>query len=308
MSAFLVTGATGRHGGTGAYVARRLKAEGHPVRVLVRRDDERSRKLAEEGFDVRWGDLRDRSSLPAALEGVTHASFCFPVDAGIVDAAASFASALKDVSPRARVVVMSMIPAHPKSPSPLGRAQWLAEELIAWAGLDATVLRIAAMFYENIGLLHGASIRAEGVMRNCFGDARAPWIAGDDAAELVVAALLHPERFQGKSVHYPPGSALLSHRELANELSEATGEPVRYEAVSRADWRTELIALASRPGTPINVEMANHISVLGQAVSEKGAGVPPDAATLERLTGKAPLSFRQYAHAHLAQFKREVRA
>src|SRR5579871_5153088 len=105
MSAFLVTGATGRHGGTGAYVARRLKAEGHPVRVLVRRDDERSRKLAEEGFDVRWGDLRDRSSLPAALEGVTHASFCFPVDAGIVDAAASFASALKDVSPRARVVV-----------------------------------------------------------------------------------------------------------------------------------------------------------------------------------------------------------
>jgi uncharacterized protein YbjT (DUF2867 family) len=308
MSAFLVTGATGRHAGTGAYAARRLKEEGHPVRLLVRREDERSRRLVDEGFDVRVGDLRDRPTLQAALEGVTHASFCFPVDAGIVDAAASFSSALREAAPKARVVVLSMIPAHPKSPSPLGRAQWLAEEVMAWAGLDATVLRIAAMFYENVALLHGSSIRAEGVIRNCFGEARAPWIAGDDAGELVVAALLHPERFAGKAVHYPPGSALLSHGELAHQLSEETGESVRYEAIPLAQWREELVALASRTGTPINLDMANHISVLGDAVSQKGSQVQPDAAALERLTGRAPRSFRQYARSHLAQFKREVRA
>ncbi len=308
MSVFLVTGATGRHGGTGAYVARRLKAEGHRIRVLARSDDERSRKLAEEGFDVRLGDLRERSTLHAAVDGVTHASFCFPVEAGIVDAAAGFSSALREVSPKARVVVLSMGPAHAKSPSPLGRAQWLAEEVMAWAGLDACILRVAAMFYENVALLHGASIREEGVIRNCFGEARAPWIAGEDAGELVVAALLHPERFGGKGIHYPPGSALLSHRELAKELSEETGEPVRYESIPQTEWRDELVALAARPGTPINVDMANHISVLGQAISQKGAQIAPDAGALERLMGRSPVSFRQYVRSHRAQFGKGVRA
>jgi uncharacterized protein YbjT (DUF2867 family) len=32
----LVTGATGRHGSTGAHVARRLREEGRPVRILAR--------------------------------------------------------------------------------------------------------------------------------------------------------------------------------------------------------------------------------------------------------------------------------
>jgi uncharacterized protein YbjT (DUF2867 family) len=188
MSLFLVTGATGRHGGTGAYVARRLQQEGHRVRVLVRSRDERSEALARQQFDVHVGSLRDRSSLLPALDGVSHAAFCFPVDAGIVDAAASFSSAIREVDRSVRTVVMSMIPAQPNSPSHLGRAQWLAEEVMAWAGLDLCILRIAAFFYENIAVLHGASIREHGVIRNCFGEARSPWIAGEDAAELVVAA------------------------------------------------------------------------------------------------------------------------
>ena len=109
MSLILVTGATGRHGGTGAYVARRLRQEGHQVRVLVRTQDERSAALEADGFDIQVGDLRDRSTLLPAMEGVEQATFCFPVDSGIVEAAASFISALRKVSPNARVVVMSMM-------------------------------------------------------------------------------------------------------------------------------------------------------------------------------------------------------
>jgi uncharacterized protein YbjT (DUF2867 family) len=308
MSLFLVTGATGRHGGTGAYVARRLKAKGHPVRLLVRRDDERSRKLANEGFDVRVGDLRDRPSLLGALKGVTHASFCFPVDVGIVDAAAAFASALREVSPRAQMTVMSMGAAAANSASPLGRAQWLAEEVIAWAGVQALILRVAAFFYENLALLHGASIREDGVIRNCFGDARAPWIAGDDAGELVVAALLHPERFDGKSVHYLPGSALHSHQELAEALSKETGAPVHYEPVSMDMWREELLQLRGHSDLPINSAMASHISALGLAVSRKGVLVAPDPGALERLMGRPPVSFRDYVRAHLGCFRKEAHA
>jgi uncharacterized protein YbjT (DUF2867 family) len=305
MSLILVTGATGRHGGTGAYVARRLQREGHQVRVLVRSADERSAALAAEQFDVRMGDLHDRRSLLPALEGVSHATFCFPVDAGIVEAAANFSAAVRATSKSARVAVMSMIPSHPDSPSHLGRAQWLAEEVMAWAGLDLCVLRVAALFYENLALLHGASVRERGVIRNCFGDARAPWIAGEDAAELVVAGLLHPARFAGGTIHYPSGSALHTHSELAEILSQELSTPVRYEAISLPEWRRDLDDLADRPGAGINADMAKHISTLGHALSQRGALKVPDAPALEHLLGRAPVSFREFIRAHASQFRQE---
>ncbi|MEV8615498.1 NmrA family NAD(P)-binding protein [Amycolatopsis sp. NPDC051373] len=48
----LVTGATGRHGGTGAHVVRRLLESGIPVRALVRRHDERAERVAALGAEV----------------------------------------------------------------------------------------------------------------------------------------------------------------------------------------------------------------------------------------------------------------
>lgn len=76
---------------------------------------------------------------------------------------------------------------------------------MSWAGLDVCVLRIAAVFFENIATVHARSIREENIIRNSFGMAQVPWISGRDAAKLVVAALLKPERFEGEQVHYPVG-------------------------------------------------------------------------------------------------------
>jgi uncharacterized protein YbjT (DUF2867 family) len=54
-----VIGGTGRHGGTGAYVARQLLKLGIPVRSLVRQIDDRARALEELGAEVVVGDLRE---------------------------------------------------------------------------------------------------------------------------------------------------------------------------------------------------------------------------------------------------------
>ena len=94
-----------------------------------------------------------------------------------------------------RLVVMSMAPAHPQSPSTLARAQWLAEEVFDAFSLSCIHLRIAAMFFENLDLLHSRDIAGDGVIRNSFPDLPINWIAGVDAGKLAVAALLQPERF-----------------------------------------------------------------------------------------------------------------
>ncbi len=74
----LVVGATGVVGGM---IARGLLEQGEEVRVLVRRDTPSSQlvqhglatsaeSLIESGAQPVHGDLRDRASLEAALEGV----------------------------------------------------------------------------------------------------------------------------------------------------------------------------------------------------------------------------------------------
>jgi len=67
VNPILVVGGTGRHGGTGAYVARQLLRLGIPVRALVRERDDRAKALEEIGTKVVVGDLR---------EGLSDRPFC----------------------------------------------------------------------------------------------------------------------------------------------------------------------------------------------------------------------------------------
>jgi uncharacterized protein YbjT (DUF2867 family) len=106
----LVTGATGRHGGTGAHVVQRLREQGRPVRVFVRRLGERTEELAALGAEVVVGDLHDRRSIVRALRDVELAYSTYPIDAGVVPAAANYAAAVRETGRSVRTVVMSMGP------------------------------------------------------------------------------------------------------------------------------------------------------------------------------------------------------
>jgi uncharacterized protein YbjT (DUF2867 family) len=293
----LVTGATGRHGSTGAHVARRLREEGKPVRVLARTLGELTDALAALGAEVVIGDLHDRRSLVAALADVEQAYFTYPVDAGVIPAAANYAAAVRETDRAVRTVVMSMGPAHPMHPSDLGRAQWLAEEVMVWGGLNVLILRVGATFHQNLIALHGDSIRRENLLRNSFGDGAVGWINGSDAGELAVAALLRPGSFDGP-VCYPSGSELLNHHEVAEILTEELGRPIAFEPISPDAWRQDLVRLAEEhPGGVINTAMAGHISNVGAAVAARGAP-PADCSELARLIHRTPMSLREFVRAN----------
>ncbi|MET9002840.1 NmrA family NAD(P)-binding protein [Amycolatopsis sp. NPDC004169] len=293
-SPILVTGATGRHGGTGAYLVRRLREEGHDVRVLARTRSDRTTALTALGAEVVIGDLHDRRTIVPALDGIEQVYFTYPIDAGVIPAAANYAAAVREAGTAPRTIVMSMGPAHPGHLSDRGRDQWLAEEVLQWAGLDLLVLRVAAAFHENIPALHGRSIDDDGVIRNCFGDATVAWINGRDAGELAVAALLHPERFTGP-IHYAAGAEELSHTDIATILTEELRRPVRFEPVSADDWRREIVELStSEHAGVVNPDMAGHITAVALQVSRQGPSRPADADGLTRLIGRPPTTFREY--------------
>ena len=290
----LITGATGRHGNTGEYLVRRLREAGHPVRILARRRSERTERLAALGAEIAVGDLHDRRTLVPALADVDLTYFTYPIDAGVVSAASNYAAAVREVGRSPRTVVMSMGPAHPDSPSDLGRAQWLAEQVLDWAGLDLLILRVAALFHENLLVLHSHWVREHGVIRNSFGPGKIAWISAGDAAELALAALLHPERFTD-TVYFAKGSEEYSHVEIADLLTESSAGTIRYEPISREQWRDDLLALSrSADAEAVNAAMAQHISAVGQMVAQSGRTLPADPDALRALTGREPATMREF--------------
>lgn len=303
MNPILVTGATGRHGNTGEYLVRRLREEGRPVRVLARTLSERTERLEAAGAEVVVGDLHDRRTLLPALGDVDLAYFTYPIDAGVVAAAANYASAVREVGRSTRTVVMSMGPARPDSLSALGRAQWLAEEALQWAGLDVMILRVAALFHENLVVLHGESVREQGLIRNSFGPGEVAWLSGRDAAELGVAALLHPERFP-EPVYYAKGSEVHGHADIAGLLTELTGRTVRYEGATADQWRADLERLAaSSGGEVVNPAMAQHISAVGAMVATNGRTLPADRQAFVELTGRDPVGLHDFLRENLDHFR-----
>ena len=304
MSApILVIGATGRHGGSGTTVVDRLLSRGRSVRALVRTEDDRADGLRRRGATTVVGDLHDRASLVAAVDGVSAVYFAYPIAAGVIPAAANLASVLVAAGSSAHVVVMSMAVSSLDSPSRLGQAQAVAEEIFIWAGLNPTVLRFGGLFHENVLVLHAASIRDNGLIANSFGEGPAPWIGGADAAEITVAHLLAP-RPAATQISYPPPAESINHEEVARIIAAETGRPVRYEHIPAATWRSELeIAGESDPTSPINTAMAQHISTIGAAMSKRAEPIiAPDPHALTTMLNRPPTPFADFVRQNLSRF------
>ena len=299
----LVIGATGRHAGTGATVVDRLISRGRPVRAMVRTDDDRASELRRRGAATVVADLHDRASLATAVDGVSAVYFTYPVAAGVIPAAANLASVLREVGSTAHLVVMSMAASSLDSPSRLGQAQAVAEEVFIWAGLSPTVLRFGGLFHENVLLLHEATIVENGLIANSFGEGPAPWISGDDAAEVAVAHLLTPPPASAQISYLPPAEAI-THAEVARIISAETGRPVRYEHLSAATWRQELeITAEANPASPINRAMAQHISTIGAALSKRTEPlIAPDPHALTVTLNHPPTPFADFVRQNLARF------
>jgi uncharacterized protein YbjT (DUF2867 family) len=299
----LVIGATGRHGGTGTTVVDRLLSHGRPVRALVHTEDDRAGALRRRGATTVLGDLHDRASLVAAVDGVSAVYFAYPIAAGVIPAAANVASVLVDAGSGAHVVVMSMAVSSLDSPSRLGQAQAVAEEIFMWAGLNPTVLRFGGLFHENVLILHESTIRANGLIANSFGDGPAPWIGGADAAEITVSHLLAP-RPAFAQISYPPPAEAIDHAEVARIIAAETGRPVRYEHISAATWRKELeIAGESDPASPINTAMAQHISTIGAVLSKRTEPIiAPDPHALTTMLNRPPTPFVDFVRQNLSRF------
>jgi uncharacterized protein YbjT (DUF2867 family) len=146
----LVTGATGRQGGS---VARELLAAGHAIKIMTRKPaSEAARHLAEQGAEVLQGDFDDAASLARCLKGVWGA---FAVqntwEAGVKreeEQGKRFAEVAREQGVQ-HFVYSSVGSAHRKTGIPHFDNKWRVEEKVRSLKFPSYTVIRAVFFMEN---------------------------------------------------------------------------------------------------------------------------------------------------------------
>jgi uncharacterized protein YbjT (DUF2867 family) len=222
----LVTGATGQQGGA---TVRALLAStsGWQIRALSRNPDApAAQALSARGVQVLHGDMADKASLLAAMQGVhgvysVQANQTSGVEGEILqgklvaDAAAE--SAVK------HLVYSSVGGAERSSGVPHFESKWQIEEHIRKLGLPATILRPAA-FMENFdkGAMRTGVLS---LMRTFVPDTKPlQLIAVRDIGSFAALAFERPDEFIGQAVELAGDS--LTRQEIITTLKSAGVSPV----------------------------------------------------------------------------------
>ena len=225
----LVHGATGTQG---APVVRRLLADGHRVRALVRRE-----ASLPEGVDAVLGDLDDPASLVRAYTGVDAVVVQLPL---VFDPARAEAQAQAVLSALAEAEVSRAVlnVGGPLVPVPVGVPYLDARSALA-TGLPsavgvASVVGPAGPYLENLSAAWSAPQVREGTLAYPLpASAAVPWLALDDLADAVAEALV-AEAPPARQVLAGPEA--LTGDQLADAVAAGVGREVVYRTVSHTEY------------------------------------------------------------------------
>ncbi|MET7434024.1 MULTISPECIES: NmrA family NAD(P)-binding protein [Streptomyces] len=287
----LVTGA----GDVGRGVVERLRARDVPVRVMVRRDDDRAARVRALGADVVLGDLTRPETVAPALEGVGSMYFAMPVSPDHLLAATVVASVAREYGELGALVGMSQMTvsqmtATSTAESHQQRLHWLAEQVLNWSGLPVVHIRPTS-FLDNplFTTLPARTIRENGTIVLPFGRGRTSPIAVDDVARTVATVLRDPLPHVGH-VYELTGPRTVDMTEMAEAFSKALGRPVSYVDVPLDRWREEVL---SRIGLPPHVEQ--HIVTMCRLHRENR--YDRASGDVERLTGAPARTIEEFVAA-----------
>ncbi len=226
----LVTGITGQQGSA---VARRLLADGWPLRGLTRDpESERAQAFARLGVELVPGDLTDERSLVEPLAGVYGVfAMATPFEKGPENELAQ-ADTLGNMAAAVGVehyVYSSVASADKRTGIPHFESKAKAEEHLRHLDLPLTIIR-PVYFMENL-LTFGTRRTDEGlvVAAPLSGTTRLQMIAVDDVAAITGIVFAQPGKYIGKA--FDIAGDELTFPDAALALSVAIDEPVKYTQV-----------------------------------------------------------------------------
>ncbi len=213
-SPILVIGATGK---TGARIAAKLEAKGHPTR--------RGSRTSATPFD--W---EEPETWAAALKGARSAYITYFPDLAFPGAVEKLDS-LCGVAKFAGLDHLVLLSGRGEHHARLG------EDVVRNSGVDFTIVR-SAWFAQNFSEGYLRDPILAGVLPMPGGEIAEPIIDIDDIADVAVAALTE-EGHKGL-LYEVTGPRLMTFAEMASELSSANGREVRHIPISFEDFHANI--------------------------------------------------------------------
>ena len=273
----LVTGATGN---VGAEVARAVAAAGHPVRALTR--DPAAARLPA-GVTAVGGDLTRPDSLGGAFDDVS-AVFLL---AGYPDPPGLLAR-MADAGVRRVVLLSSGAVEGGNLDNYVVRFNVVSEAAVRDSGLSWTVLRPSGFMSNALRWL--PQLRDGDTVREPFADLPVAVIDPFDIG-VVAARTLTEQEHAGRSYRLTGPAPLLPAERLA-ALGQVLGRDLRLVPQSDAEARSAMSAAMPAPMVEAFFEFSRGGTYLDDQVT----------GTTEDLLGRAPRTFRDWAHTHAGEF------
>jgi NAD(P)H dehydrogenase (quinone) len=273
----LISGATGKTGGS---AARTLLDQGHHVRALVHRKDERADRLEAAGAEIVVGDLLDLEALTRATDGVAAAYFTYPIAPGLLEATATFLQAAED-NGVAAIVNMSQKSARRDSESNAARQHWIAERLLDH--FDGAVIHIRPTFFAE--WLINFYDPATSELRLPFENARHAPIAAEDQGRAIATLLADPQPHAG-NIYPLYGAVELDHHQITEAMSRTLGKQVTYVPVEIDEFGADL----ERRG--VNPHFVQHLRAV--AVDYRNGVFAGTNDVIHDLTGRDPLTVEEF--------------
>ncbi|HVV13815.1 SDR family oxidoreductase, partial [Amycolatopsis sp.] len=286
----LVTGATGLNGSAviRACVERQL-----PVRALVRDPAKAAAFGNPRHVEVVQGDLLDPETLGAALDGVRRVLLISGADQQLVETQRTFIDAAKKAGVE-HIIKFSGVGCWSDSGFRFARMHAEVERYLENSGLAWTMLRPAQ--FMPVYFREVPAILADGELKLPMADARLAPVDVDDIAQVAVA-LLQGDGHEGARYEMT-GPEALTMAEVADRISVATGQPVRYADTDPAEKRKTLL----EAGIP-----EFFADAMDELFAERRAGSDEsrvDLSTHERF-GVRPTTFAEFAQRHAGVFRGE---
>jgi len=216
----LITGATGN---IGLELTKRLFDRSLSVRVFVR-DRSRARAIAFPGIELVEGDFARPDTFARALDGVDHLFLLIPSSANVEQQQRNFVDAAKRAHVK-HIVKLSPLGANAVAPGRFPRYHAGVEHHILKSRIPYTFLR-SNLFMQAL-LNFRSTIASQGTFYAPAGDTRVSVIDVRDIASVAVAALTSSSEHENQTYELT-GPEALTHAEMATELSETFGRPVKY--------------------------------------------------------------------------------
>ncbi|MDO7853017.1 SDR family oxidoreductase [Hymenobacter convexus] len=278
-----ITGATGH---LGLATIQALTAKIAPSEIVaVVRDPQKAADTLPQGVVVRQGDYNDPASLLAAFQGVETVLLISTSELeyearmrehkNVIDAA-------RQAGVR-HLVYTSVV--NPSAESAFGASpgHFATEEYLRASGLTYTILR-NTLYLDIIPMLVGEGTLPSGQLYASAGDGKVSYALRAEIGEAL-ANVLAGQGHENQVYDIAPGPAY-SFQDIANGLSEVTGQPVAYVPVSGED-----IAAGMRqhqvPEPFINL-------LLGMNQAIKDGEFDAASPAFEQLLGRKPTGLKTY--------------